>query len=51
MTRFGRGPDLFCGGGGSGGGGGGEGSSLSAFLQKSQNKTEAFDYYKEIYSE
>lgn len=50
MTRFGRRPDLFCGGGGSGGGSG-EGRSLSAFLQKSQNKTEALDYYKEIYSE
>lgn len=49
MTHFGRGPDLFCGRGG-GGGGGVEGSSL-CFSSKSQNKTEALDYYKEMYSE
>lgn len=47
MTHFGRGPDLFC---GRGGGGGGEGSSL-CFSSKSQNTTEALDYYKEMYSE
>lgn len=50
MTLFGRGPNLFCGGGAGGGGsgGGGKGSGLSAFFQNHTIKLKSLIAVKKL---